>query len=216
MKKSVVAAALVIIAMGFVLAISVQEKRVVEYVIDEWNPITPSTLYPHWNHDANEFNSTGYAFISRAKGNPQKKALLESGEILELYLDLDISASGPVRVRVGSISSTDNSLTNYQFHDPQLPPKYNLTVIFDESGSRIFKRVRIDGTNADFLDIINEGAVSVNISGAIKLIGKLPTISYPFLGPGTLMCLIGFFLLFYGVLAKPKRRIMGRKGKGRI
>ncbi|MEM2319553.1 MAG: hypothetical protein QXM37_02075 [Candidatus Bathyarchaeia archaeon] len=210
MKKRVVITSLMLVTLGIILAFSTREKRVEEYLFDEWDPITPSTLYPHWNYDENEFNSTGYAFMSRAKGDPQKRALLESGEILELYLDLDISASGIIRVRVGAISAPNNSLSDH-FNDPRLPPNYNLAAIFEESGTRISKKIRIDGTNADFLDIENEGATPVNISGAIKLVGKLPTTSYPFLGPGTLICLIGFFLLFYGVLAKPKRGIIGRK-----
>lgn len=213
MKKGFVITAVIIILIGIVLAFSVRETYVEECVIDEWNPITPSTLYPNWNYDADEFNSTGYAFISRAKSDPQKRALLESEEILELYLDLDISASNTIRVRVGSISAANNSLHDYQFCDMHLPPKYNLAVIFDESGTRISKRVRIDGTSADFLDIINEGVVPADILGSVKLIGKLQMISNPFSGLGTLICLIGVFLLFYGVLAKSKRRVIERKIK---
>ncbi len=213
MKKAVVFAALLILVLGVVLAVAIQETRVGEDVIDEWNPISPSVLYPYRNDTENKFNSTGCAFIDRAVANTRAndfKSLLESKNILELFLELNVSASGSVRVRVGTLTFADSTYNPY-YYDPKSVKADLVNVIFDESGAYINDRVRIDvnetRANADFLEIKNEGTRPVEISGNIKLIGKMPKPFYPYLGLGTLICLSGFFLMAYGFWAKPKRKI---------
>lgn len=194
-------AGLVVFLLGF-LFIVIRETRIVEDVIDEWNPISPSVLYPYRNDTENKFNATYYAFIDRAvvsSGASDFKSLLEGKNILELFLELNISASSSVRVRVGTLSIADST--------------YDLVnVIFNESGSYINDRVRIDvngaDANANFLEIKNEGTKPVEISGNIKLLGKIPKPFYPYQSLGTLICLSGFSLMAYGFRAKSKRRIV--------
>jgi len=76
-----VAIAILFFAVGMILVFSVQETRVEEAVIDEWNPITPSTLYPQ--------NVTGWAF----------NVLTTNGT----FLELNISASDNVKVIIGAL-----------------------------------------------------------------------------------------------------------------
>ena len=63
------------------MAFCVQETRIEEAVIDEWNPVTPLTLYPR--------NVTGWAFM----------ALIPNGT----FLELNISASDNVTVIIGKL-----------------------------------------------------------------------------------------------------------------
>jgi len=81
MKKVIVALALLFFVTGIILAFSIQETRVEEVVVDEWNPITPSILYPQ--------NVTGWAFM----------VLTSNGT----FLELNISASGTVRIIIGKL-----------------------------------------------------------------------------------------------------------------
>jgi len=81
MRKAIVAVALLLLIIGIILALSIQENRIKEIVIDEWDPITPSTLYPG--------DVTGWAFM----------VLTSSGT----YLELNISASDDVRIIIGLI-----------------------------------------------------------------------------------------------------------------
>lgn len=213
MKKAVVFVALLVLVLGVVLAVAVQETRIGEEVIDEWNPITPPVLYHYRNDTEDKFNATGCAFIDRAVANTRAsdlKSLLESKSILELFLELNISASGSVRVRVGTLTFSDSTYNPY-YYDPKSVKTDLVNVIFDESGAYINDRVKIDvnetRAKADFLEIKNEGTKPVEISGNIKLIGKMPKPFHPYLGLGTLIGLSGFFLMAYGFWAKPKRRI---------
>lgn len=214
MRKSLVVIALAIFMFGVVLAVLVRETRIEEDVIDEWNPIYPSVLYPHWDYEKNEFNVTGYAFISRAKGIPEKRAILEKA--LEVYLELNISASDEVRVRVGFIS-WDEGMPS-QSSNPLYPPKHSMIAIFDDSGTKFDQRVMVqgaNGTSADFLDIINEGTNVVNLSGSVKLVGKIEKTLYPLSILGIELCLLGFSLLIFGLLIKPKRKLAQKEGKKR-
>jgi len=47
MKKFVVAIALLILTLGVIIGFLISEMRLEEDIIDEWNPIEPSTLYPN-------------------------------------------------------------------------------------------------------------------------------------------------------------------------
>lgn len=73
--------ALCIIAASFIVAFYIAESHIEEAIIDEWDPITPSTLYPQ--------NVTGWSFI----------ALTPQGS----FLELNITASGNVTVIVGKL-----------------------------------------------------------------------------------------------------------------
>ena len=81
MKRAIVALALLFFVTGIILAFSIQETRVEEVVVDEWDPITPSILYPQ--------NVTGWAFM----------ALTPNGT----FLELNISASDMVRIIIGKL-----------------------------------------------------------------------------------------------------------------
>jgi hypothetical protein len=111
------------------------------------------------------------------------------------FLELNISASGDVRVRIGA--PTFNEVTG------ELEWK---NLIFDHVGTRFTQRVAIAGTEADFLEIKNEGAVPVNISGNIKKIGNTYRTYYPHASLGALTVLVGLSLLLYGVFAKPGKK----------
>lgn len=163
---------------GIILAFSIQESHTEEGVIDEWDPIKPSILYPQ--------NITGWAFMADiSQGN---------------FLELNISASDIVRVRIGTIIA--NATEGYIWKD----------LLFDNYGKRFNQRVSIAeiGVNA-YLEIKNEGERPVNIYGSIKKIGDIQKKSNPYLGLGTLTLLLGLILLIYGLSAKPKKR----KSKGK-
>jgi len=81
MKKAIVVTALLFLIIGIFLAFSIQENRVEEVVVDEWDPITPSILYPQ--------NVTGWAFM----------ALTPNGT----FIELNISASDTVRIIIGKL-----------------------------------------------------------------------------------------------------------------
>lgn len=201
MKKFAVTIALLTLILG-IISFFVSETRLEEQVLDEWNP-TPSTLYPHWNEALNEYNSTLWLFIRRVMGNNTMfRQLFEQGEISELFLELNVTASSPVRVKIGRLLPYPNSSRTY------IP-----NPIFDEKGTNITKIVKVNvdeniRANVDFicLEIANEETTTVNISGYIKLKGKMPVVFHPFYGFGTLMCILGFSLIVYGLLAKPKRK----------
>lgn len=194
MKKFVVIIALLILILG-VISLLISETRLEEQVIDEWNPIIPSTLDSH--------NSTGWFFIRRPLGNNTRfRQLFEQGEISELFLELNATASDPVRVRIGRIIYNASSGTVYL-----------VNATFNEKGTNITERIEIEideyiRANADFiyLEITNEEVNPVSIAGDVKLRGEMPNVFYPFYGFGTLMCLVGFSLAVYGLLAKPKRK----------
>jgi len=83
MKKAIVLTALLFLIIGIFSAFSIQETRVEEVVVDEWDPITPSILYPQ--------NVTGWAFM----------ALTPNGT----FLELNISASDIVRIIIEKLIS---------------------------------------------------------------------------------------------------------------
>ena len=81
MRKAIVIVALILLLTGIVLAVSIQESRTEEGILDRWDPITPSKLYPT--------NATGWAFME----------LTSDGT----FLELNVSASDVVRVRIGNL-----------------------------------------------------------------------------------------------------------------
>jgi hypothetical protein len=174
-------AALTLLIVGILLTFSIHESRSEETALDEWDPLTPSTLYPQ--------NVTGWAFM----------ALTQNGT----FLELNISASGDVRVRIGVFLTVDEVTGEVVWEN----------LIFDHVGRLFTQRVPIAGTGADFLEIKNEGVAPVNISGNIKKIGNTYRTYYPHASLGTLTLLTGLSLLLYGLFTKPKKRHLRKRGK---
>lgn len=183
MRKAIVIVALILLLTGIVLAVSIQESRTEEGILDRWDPITPSELYPPPHQEA----ATGWAFM----------ALKPRGTLLEL----NITTSNATRVRIGTIIADVHG-------EPTL-----VNLIFNHTGTRFTQRITIAETDANFLEIKNEGTNVVNISGDIKKIGNIRRTSYPYSELGTLAAVFGLILLIYGVSAKPKKRRF--KGKSR-
>lgn len=127
MRKEIVIAGLLLLFAALILKLIIYEQRVVEVVVDAWDPVSPSLLYPYPK------NSTGWSFM----------ALSESGD----FLELNISASESVRVLVGKLAGY-NEITGELFWN---------NVVFNDTGRVFNQRVEISGMNVDFLAIINEG-----------------------------------------------------------
>jgi len=171
--RSLVILALMFLTAGVILSFGVWQSRFEETVLDAWDPITPSVLYPG--------NVTGWAFM----------ALTKNGT----FLELNITASDNVRVRIGNISF--NEITGEQIWT---------NIIFDHNDKLFNQKVAINGTGADFLEIKNEGRNAVKISGNIKKLGNVNRTYYPYISLGTLIFLGGICALFIGFTAKPKKR----------
>jgi hypothetical protein len=170
MRKAIALVALILLLIGLVVAVSIQESHTEEGILDRWDPITPSKLYPT--------NETGWGFmINNTDGT---------------FLELDITASDVVRVRVGTLAPAEEEIWE--------------KLVFNDTGTRFTQRITIAETDANFLEINNEGTNIVNISGDVKKIGNIPQTSYPYFGLGTLAAVFGLILLIYGVSAKPKKR----------
>ncbi|MEM3697224.1 MAG: hypothetical protein QXQ94_06970 [Candidatus Bathyarchaeia archaeon] len=161
-----------------VLACFIYEVHVEEVVIEKWDPITPSSLNPG--------NITGWAFA----------ALTQNGT----FLELNISASEPVRVIIGRLVSFDPTTKEEVWED----------VIFNQTGTIFKQKVEIAGKNADFLQIKNERTNSVSISGDVKKIGEVTRSFYPYTGLGTITALLSVSMLTYGILAKSRVRMQSK------
>jgi hypothetical protein len=85
--KSIVILALMFLTVGLVLSFGVWQSRLEEVVLDVWDPVTPSVLYPG--------NATGWAFM----------ALTKDGT----FLELNITASDNVRIRIGNIAFSETT-----------------------------------------------------------------------------------------------------------
>lgn len=206
MRKAVVVVALLLILGGGVVGFLINETRFEEEVVDVWG-VTPNILYTHWNWYLNEFNRTYCRFIDRVTGRDHVfRRLFEEGKIPRLFLELNLTASdGPIRVRVGKAKPNPSSIFGVDLLEP----------IFDEKGTYITGRIAINVVNgtadANILEIINEEVNPVNLSGNTILKAEMPKLFRPFLGFGVFMCLLGFSLMFYGILAKPSRkRVLAR------
>jgi hypothetical protein len=162
-----------LLIVSLILLFGVWQFRHEETVLDAWDPITPSVLYPG--------NITGWAFM----------ALTKDGT----FLELNITASDNVRVRIGNIAFNETTGEHVWTN-----------LIFDHSGKLFSQKVAINETCADFLEIKNEGRNAVKISGNIKKLGNIYRIYYPYASLGTLTLLGGTSLLLIGFTVKPKER----------
>jgi hypothetical protein len=133
-------------------------------------------------------NETGWAFMRTEPSNAT-------------FLELNITASDVVRVRIGIIMLGAGEQEIWTI------------LVFNDTGTRFAERVAIAGTGADFLGIKNEGTDNVTLSGDIKKIGNRSQPVYPYSGLGTLAAIVGLILLIYGVSAKPKKRRFERKSR---
>lgn len=198
-----VAFALIISVFG-VVCLLISETRFEEEVIDEWNPIHPSTLYPEW-HGYNESDHTGVFFILRAYGNHELfRRLLDQGKISELSLDIYVNASGNVNVKVG----------NFIYRNETTGETFFSEIFFNTTGKLINETAKINlmgktekQCRAYWLEIRNVEGRSVDISGYVMLRGEMPKTFLPYYGLGTIMCLLGISLTIYGLSAKPKVKL---------
>lgn len=163
--------------MGIVLAtFSIQESYTKENTLNKWDlnkePLTlnPQEPGPVWG-----------------LGMPERS-----------FFELNVSASGTVRVRIGTpiyIAYTGEIvLTN---------------LIFDQVGTGFTQKVEVDKSDTYQVEIKNEGTTPVNISGNVfaKKIETIYQTFYPYLSLGTLVVLVGLASLIYGVLTKPKKGV---------
>lgn len=171
MKKTIVTFGLLLLITGIPLT-SIQESHIEEGVLKEWNPAAPLTLPPQ-----DEF----------------RWSLLPL-TLTETFLELNISASGDVRVIIGILNY--EPISEYEFWR---------NVIFNQTGTYFNQNVSIAEASANLLQIKNEGTECVNITGYIKKLGNIRKTVYPYSGYGTLMSISGIFLLFLGILTKPRK-----------
>lgn len=181
MRKAIVIVALILLLAGIVSAVSIQESHSGEVILDTWDPIIPSELPRN--------NETGWAFMRTETSNAT-------------FLELNITASDVVRVRIGMIVLGAG--------EQEIWAK----LVFNDTGTRFAERIAIAGTGAGFLGIKNEGTDNVTLSGDINKIGNRSQPVYPYLGLGTSVAISGLILLVYGISAKPKKRHF--EGKSRI
>jgi len=177
--KSLIILAFMFLTAGLILSFGIWQTRLEETVLDAWDHITPSVLYPG--------NVTGWAFMASTKDGT--------------FLELNITASDNVRVRIGNISF--NETTGEQIWT---------NIIFDRSDKMFNQKVAINGIGADFLEVKNEGRNAIKISGNIKKLGNVIRKYYPYTSLGTLIFLGGICALFIGFIAKPKKRHLLRAG----
>ncbi|MEM3703157.1 MAG: hypothetical protein QXX79_01855 [Candidatus Bathyarchaeia archaeon] len=176
MKKAVVAALLLIMT-WIILTYFIQEYHPEEVVIDKLDFATDFTK----PYQLDPQRNTGWSFMVKTLNGT--------------FLELNISASYEVRILIGALHHFDE--TGAKIWD---------VVIFNETGKNFTQKVGIAGTKANFLEIRNEGTTPVSISGDIKKIDIIRQPSYPYSGLGTLAGLLGWILLIYGILARPRTR----------
>ncbi|MBS7647014.1 MAG: hypothetical protein QXK93_03040 [Candidatus Bathyarchaeia archaeon] len=189
MKKTIVAIALIVLIAGFFVAFSMPIQYDEEVVVYDWNPIKPQTLEPKTENTS----KTGIAFIAITKTQDVIRKFPSLKNVTAL--ELNVTASQPVRVTVGTVITLDDY--TYTFDN----------VVFNDSSKFFNNRIPVKDTKADFLEIRNEGNTPVHITGNVKVFGEVVKTKYPYLSVGTLVVLTGLAILVYGTAAKPKRRI---------
>ncbi|MEM1566659.1 MAG: hypothetical protein QW510_06240 [Candidatus Bathyarchaeia archaeon] len=201
---------LLILILGVVVGFLVNEKRFEEEKLDEWKPKEHFTLVPNKNA------TYGILFFERVSGpNINFRKLFERGEIPAWFLELNLTAfGGPVRVVVGRVVPKEIPTWGpYPYYEASW-----LKIFLNYSGTCIVERLAFNATNINvtnnivadarwlYLEILNEEAYPVSLSGNIVFKAEMPKVFYPFLGFGIFLCLLGSSLMFYGILAKPSRR----------
>jgi hypothetical protein len=201
MRKLMVIAALLILIFG-VICLLVNETRLEEELINELN--LPSKLYPY---TLGPDMPDGFAciFIEKARGeNEVFRRLLDKGNISEVVLEVFINASGNVSFKVG----------RFPFIDPNTNKTVFEITFFNRTEKFISERVKVpvNATSASYYsshcwEVRNEGTDVVTIfTGYVRLKAEIPKNYHPYYGPGTLICLSGISLAFYGFLTKPAKK----------
>ena len=128
--------------------------------------------------------------------NPYRSFFFASEMEEGAFFDINISASSDVTVKVGN---TGLDL----FREP-----ITINIIFQDYGKSIIQRVNVTRKDTYQVEIANEGADSITLSGAIyaKKTVKIVETIHPYSSRGTFILLVGVGILIYGVLAKPKKR----------
>lgn len=199
MRKTLVVIALITLIVGVFISFSLQSKYSEQVVAYDWT-IHPQVLAPPkegstTSQNENGSSTTGLAFISITK---TQDVIKKFPKLTVIALELNVTASQPVRVIVGRLIHSDPVTFDH--------------VIFNSSSITFSERITTKGTDADFLEIRNEGDTSVNVTGNVKVIGEVVHVRYPYMNIGTLIILSGLALLAYGIATKPKKRIKYLKG----
>ncbi|MEM3565288.1 MAG: hypothetical protein QXK47_00270 [Candidatus Bathyarchaeia archaeon] len=199
MRKTLVVIALITLSVGVFVSFSFQAQYSEQVVAYDWT-IHPRELAPPKEENTipqneNEFSTTGLAFISITK---TQDVIKKFPKLTVIALELNVTASQPVRVIVGRLIHSDPVTFDH--------------VIFNSSSTTFSESITTKGTEADFLEIRNEGDTSVNVMGNVKVIGEIVHAKYPYMNIGTLIFLSGLVLLVYGIAIKPKKRIKYLKG----
>ncbi|MEM3629238.1 MAG: hypothetical protein QXQ94_10895 [Candidatus Bathyarchaeia archaeon] len=176
MRKEIVIAGLVFLFAALTLTFVIYERRVVEVVVDAWDPVSPSLLYPYPE------NFTGWSFMT----------LSESGD----FLELNISASDSVRVLIGKLTGY-NETTRELFWE---------NIVFNDTGKVFNQRVEISEKSVNFLVIINEGISPITLSGSVKKIEYKNVIFHPYSNLAIPATMLGLSLLIFGLVAKAHKR----------
>jgi len=91
-----------------------------------------------------------------------------------------------------------------------------LRLILDHVDIYFTRRVQINESEINYLEIRNEGEFPVSISGNIRKIGYVNRTVYPYSGFGTMIILLGLVILIYRLALKPKRKPLKSKGHLRV
>lgn len=109
---------------------------------------------------------------------------------------LNILASGPVRVIVASVSSDQT-----------------LETVYNKFGTSFFEPVPASGGTYQ-VQVTNEGTSSVEIMSGSNVFAqqRITTYetSYPYVGWGSLVAVLGVALVIVGYISKPKKRLSKR------
>jgi hypothetical protein len=121
------------------------------------------------------------------------------------FLKLNVTASDNVTLMIGE--PIYNNVTGGESWT---------NLLFNQNGTRFTQEVAIAGTNASFLEIINNETTPVNISGNVTKLGNINQTVYPYSLLGILVALVGFILLIYGIVTRPgPRRKHSKKKTGK-
>ena len=164
-----------LLIVGIVLVtFSIQMHNDTENTLDRWDSLGTSALLPQ---------------------NPGPSWTLEVAA--GSFFRLDISATSPVRIRIG-MPSYDQLTGETVFMNP----------IFDQVGARFTQKVEVNENNTYEVQIKNEGAIPLAVEGNVSLaeiMTKYQTI-YPYQSLGTPVALIGSILLIYGGFASADKQ----------
>ncbi|HKZ93467.1 MAG TPA: hypothetical protein VJ249_02645 [Candidatus Bathyarchaeia archaeon] len=181
MRRLFVVAGLVLVIVGVALTLySVREVYFEENVVEVWG----SVVRPIWPSRLNASGSSGDRgfwgrFMSRSS-----------------WFKLNLSFSGVVRVSVSSVQrDAEGSQT--------------LVPVFSEVGAVFGQRVDVGGNGTYQVDLVNEGAVPVDVLPGSNVYAKENVaknrVGSPYSVVGTLAALLGVVVMIFGLVAKSRK-----------